>query len=78
MVDRLKYALQSLRKTKPDSAFQKAQLRAGVRVELEHTSSRRLAKEIAKHHLQEIPDYYTRLMRMENRYRIQERARRKS
>ena len=69
--------MRMLRSTKPDSVFNKSQLQAGIRIEMEHTRSRTLAKEIAKHHLQEIPDYYTRLRRMENRYRSQERARRK-
>jgi len=37
----------------------------GVEVELEHTDSRTTAKEIAMDHLSEIPDYYTRLKKME-------------
>lgn len=41
------------------------ELEMGVEVELEHTKSRRLAKEIAMDHLTEIPDYYTRLKKME-------------
>lgn len=41
------------------------ELRMGIAVEYEHTSSRMLATKIALDHLAEIPDYYTRLARME-------------
>jgi hypothetical protein len=37
----------------------------GVRVELEHTDNLEVAFKIAHDHLMEIPDYYTRLLRME-------------
>ena len=49
----------------PDTAFDLEQLQMGTRVEMEHTDDPRLAREIAKDHLAEIPDYYTRLLRME-------------
>ena len=41
------------------------QLRMGVKVESEHTTSQTTAKEIAMDHLSEMPDYYTRLDKME-------------
>jgi hypothetical protein len=41
------------------------ELEMGIEVELEHTKSRKIAKEIAMDHLTEIPDYYTRLKKME-------------
>lgn len=41
------------------------QLRMGVKVESEHTNSQTTAKEIAMDHLSEMPDYYTRLDKME-------------
>lgn len=41
------------------------QLQMGMRVEMEHTSDKRIAREIAKDHLAEFPDYYTRLQAME-------------
>lgn len=41
------------------------QLKMGIDVEMEHVNSRKLAKEIAMDHLVEIPDYYTRLDKME-------------
>jgi len=43
----------------------KEQLKLGIRVEQEHTSSASEAIEIAKDHLWEIADYYTRLEEME-------------
>jgi predicted acetyltransferase len=41
------------------------ELRAGIAIEKEHTGSATMAKEIAMDHLVEIPDYYTRLKKME-------------
>jgi len=45
--------------------FDPKELAMGIRVEMEHTKNARLAKEIAMDHLKEIPDYYTRLAKME-------------
>jgi hypothetical protein len=47
------------------SRFPKKQLRMGRKVEMEHTRNPRVAEEIAKDHLAEFNDYYTRLARME-------------
>lgn len=41
------------------------QLAKGIGIEREHTYSYNAAKEIALDHLSEIPDYYTRLNKME-------------
>lgn len=41
------------------------ELKMGIEVEYEHTNSKNMAKEIAMDHLMEIPDYYTRLKKME-------------
>ena len=50
----------------PDEKFDAEQLAMGVKVEMEeHTDDPELAKQIAKAHLAEIPDYYTRLAKME-------------
>lgn len=49
----------------PDEKFDKKELELGVKVEQEHTNDPYVAKIIAKDHLMEIPDYYTRLHRME-------------
>lgn len=41
------------------------QLEIGIKVEMEHTTNEDIAKKIALDHLAEIPDYYTRLEKME-------------
>jgi hypothetical protein len=51
--------------TAPDRQFNKAALKAGIKVETEHTNSRKVAKAIAKAHLKEMPDYYKKLKKME-------------
>lgn len=50
----------------PDSEFDKKQLEMGTKIEMEHTDNKLIAKMIAKDHLTEFPDYYTRLRKMEN------------
>jgi len=47
--------------------FNPKRLTIGTEVELEHTSDRLLAAKIAKDHLQEDPDYYSKLDIVENR-----------
>jgi glutamate mutase epsilon subunit len=42
------------------------QILLGIKVELEHTADRMIALEITSDHLEEIPDYYTRLLKMED------------
>jgi hypothetical protein len=49
------------------SEFNQRQLNAGIRVEMEHTKSRRIAREIAKDHLTEHKNYYTELRSAEKR-----------
>jgi len=51
----------------PDAAFNHEQLRRGTKVEREHTRSRAVAKEVAKDHLTESPNYYKALAKMESR-----------
>lgn len=41
------------------------ELKMGIKVEMEHTTDPLVSKEIALDHLAEIPDYYTRLEKME-------------
>lgn len=43
-----------------------SELARGIEVELEHTNDKKLSKKIALDHLAEIPDYYTRLQKMES------------
>jgi len=45
----------------PDKRFNKNQLRAGIKVEKEHTNDACIAKQIAKAHLIENPKYYKKL-----------------
>jgi hypothetical protein len=41
------------------------ELEMGRGIEMEHTNDKRMAERISKDHLAEIPDYYTRLKKME-------------
>lgn len=50
-------------KSKPTD-FDPEQLRMGIEVEMEHTASRKVAREIAMDHLKEDPRYYTKLKRV--------------
>lgn len=43
------------------------QLRKGIKVEQEHTGDLNMAKEIALDHLNEFPDYYDRLEKVEKK-----------
>jgi len=56
---------QIARKHRLDVSFIKHQLDMGIPIEHEHTKDRVLATDIALQHLDEIPDYYTRLKKME-------------
>jgi hypothetical protein len=42
-----------------------SQIEMGKKIEMEHVNDVKLAEEIAMDHLEEIPDYYTRLNKME-------------
>ncbi len=50
---------------KKESDFDARELAMGIEVEAEHTVNKQIAKKIALDHLAEIPDYYTRLAKME-------------
>lgn len=50
----------------------KKELEKGIKVEMEHTTDRGEAETIALHHLEELPDYYTRLIKMEKGAEIKE------
>lgn len=50
-------------KAKPGD-FDQTQLRMGIEVEMEHTKSRQLAREIAMDHLSEDPRYYSKLKKV--------------
>lgn len=50
---------------KDRSEYDSKEMAMGIKVEMEHTEDPEVAKEIAADHLEEIPDYYTRLKKME-------------
>jgi len=50
---------------KPDTDFNADALAEGTAVEMEHTGDTEKSKDIAKDHLTEDPDYYTKLKKME-------------
>jgi hypothetical protein len=56
---------QIAKKHRLDVSFIENQLKMGEKIEHEHTKNHELAREIALQHLDEIPDYYTRLKKME-------------
>jgi hypothetical protein len=47
------------------TAYLDKQLQMGIKIEHEHTISKDVAKDIALQHLDEFPDYYTKLKKME-------------
>ena len=60
-----KYVSIGKNRNKKDSEFDSKELKLGIKVEMEHIDDKSIAKEIAKDHLVELPDYYTRLIKME-------------
>ena len=43
------------------------ELALGIKTEMEHTKNKAVSKRIALDHLAELPDYYTRLMKIEKK-----------
>jgi hypothetical protein len=58
--------LKNYNKNRSDEEYDFNELKMGIEVEMEHTNIPAIAKCIAKDHLDEIPDYYTRLKKMED------------
>ena len=54
------------KKHRQDISFVRNQLKMGIAIEKEHTKDRDLAADIALQHLDEFPDYYTKLKKMES------------
>lgn len=54
------------RKHKSKLEYLYKQLREGIKVEMEHTNDKKIAEKIALDHLDEMPDYYVRLKKMES------------
>ena len=59
---------------KTDADFPKKQLDMGQKVEMEHTNSPQQAREVARDHLTEFKDYYTRLKKMEHEAEQEKKA----
>lgn len=55
------------KKHKVDVESIKSQLKIGIEVEQEHTTNKKTAEEIALDHLWELPDYYTKLKKVEDK-----------
>lgn len=56
------------KKVNSDIDYDPTQLKIGIEVELEHTNIRKVAETIAKQHLEEDPQYYTKLKKMEKKF----------
>jgi hypothetical protein len=56
------------KKVNSDIDYDPIQLKMGIEVELEHTNIRKVAETIAKQHLEEDPQYYTKLKKMEKKF----------
>lgn len=50
---------------KPASKYPDSQIQKGVKIEMEHTNDKGLAREISRDHLEENKKYYTHLEKME-------------
>ena len=57
-------------------SISKVQIRMGTQHELEHTSSRKVARRIAMDHLKEHPQYYTFLNKAERQMSLAEKKKR--
>ena len=60
------------KKHKVSVEYLEKQLKKGIKIEMEHTTDKGEAEIIALHHLEEIPDYYTRLSKMEGKVEMKE------
>jgi len=56
-----------LAKGKTPKDFDKIQLEKGISIEMEHTTDRKIAREIAMDHLTEDCNYYKKLEKIENK-----------
>jgi hypothetical protein len=61
-------------KQNPPEDVNEEELKRGIEVEMEHTNSPALSRRIALDHLAEIPDYYTRLDKMEKEAGIKDKG----
>jgi len=66
MFESVEFFIDEYMKPEPNKDPDPDELKMGIEIEMEHTTDEKLAERIARHHLQEISDYYTRLKKMEN------------
>jgi hypothetical protein len=62
---------------KTKQKFDPKQLAKGVKVEMEHTDDKELAREIARDHLTEFPNYYDALDEMEEKLKKEKKKKKK-
>lgn len=55
------------------SPAERKQIEMGTKFEMEHTNSKKLAREIAMDHVTEFGTYYTELKKMENKLKRQKK-----
>ena len=60
----------------PEISYDPEELRKGIEVELEHTNYKAIATIIAKHHLAEDPNYYTKLKKVESAVKSEDEEKR--
>lgn len=60
----------------PEIQYDPEELKRGIEVELEHTNYRAIATIIAKHHLAEDKEYYTKLKKVESKVKAEDEERR--
>jgi hypothetical protein len=70
--------LKHSRKDRPNHKYNSWELKVGTRIEMEHTNDPVLAEIIAKDHLDEYPDYYTHLVKLENRLEIRKKVKKRN
>ena len=52
---------------KDPSKYNQEELNRGIKIELEHTNNKEIAKQITMDHLEEFPNYYEELEKMEKK-----------
>lgn len=60
-----KFIENGVKEVKKFPRFDPKQLKIGTKIEMEHTSSKKKAEQIAKDHLKEYPNYYTKFIKWE-------------
>ena len=69
-LDAKKSCIDKFMRPVPKGRYNKTQVNKGIKVEMEHTKVKKVARRIAKQHLAESPKYYKALSKMEKRLGI--------